>query len=290
MSRYAVRKRTSELDPERDFEEINRLLATVEFPWDINQALSFALFRTYAVPTVGQLLFDTGEFTGSVQKRYDDTTLLLDAVLEYGLDSDEGRAGIRRVNQMHGAYDISNDDMRYVLATFVVTPVRWIQDYGWRQLNHNEVVAATNYYRRLGALMGIKDIPATYTEFARFLDEYEGKNFAYNEGARKVADSTLALMATFPPNDKAPGWLINIFARSLMDPPLLDAFGYKHPPRVIQAVSRAALRARGRLIRFFPVRKHPIHARDLPNIRSYPEGYDLTELGTFPRGCPVSQY
>lgn len=290
MSRYAVRKRTSELDPERDFEEINRLLATVEFPWDINQALSFALFRTYAVPTVGQLLFDTGEFTGSVQKRYDDTTLLLDAVLEHGLDSDEGRAGIRRVNQMHGAYDISNDDMRYVLATFVVTPVRWIQDYGWRQLNHNEVVAATNYYRRLGALMGIKDIPATYTEFARFLDEYEDKNFAFNEGARKVADSTLALMATFPPNDKAPKWLINIFARSLMDPPLLDAFGYKHPPRVIQAVSRAALRARGRLIRFFPVRKVPIHARDLPNIRSYPEGYDLTELGTFPRGCPVSQY
>ncbi|MGY3554018.1 oxygenase MpaB family protein [Williamsia sp. R60] len=288
MNRYAVRTKTSQLDPEKDFEEINRLLATIEFPWDINQALSFALFRTYAVPSVGQLLFDTGEFTDKVQKRYDDTTLLLDGVLEHGLDSKTGRTSIRRINQMHGAYDISNDDMLYVLATFVVTPVRWIEDYGWRQLNHNEVVAATNYYRRLGNLMGIKQIPATYTEFAHFLDDYEQKNFAYNDGARKVADSTLALMTTFPPNDKAPAWLINIFARSLMDDALLDAFGYRHPPRVVRAVSRAALRARGRIIRWFPVRKAPLHARDLPNIRTYPDGYDVTALGTFPRGCPVA--
>jgi hypothetical protein len=287
MNRYAVRTKTSQLDPDEDFEEINRLLATIEFPWDINQALSFALFRTYAVPSVGQLLFDTGQFTEQVQKRYDDTTLLLDGVLEHGLDSEAGRTSIRRINQMHGAYDISNDDMLYVLATFVVTPVRWIEQYGWRQLNHNEVVAATNYYRRLGALMGIKQIPATYTEFTRLLDDYEDKNFAYNDGARKVADSTLALMTTFPPNDKAPAWLINVFARSLMDDALLDAFGYRHPLRVVRAVSRAALRSRGRLVRFFPARTKPLHARDLPNIRTYPDGYDVTTLGTFPRGCPV---
>jgi hypothetical protein len=53
-------------------------------------------------------------------------------------------------------------------------------------------------------------------------------------------------------------------------------------------VSRAALRARGRVIRWFPVRKAPLHARDLPNIRTYPNGYDVTTLGTFPRGCPVA--
>jgi hypothetical protein len=135
--------------------------------------------------------------------------------------------------------------------------------------------------------MGIKDLPATYTEFVRFNDEYEDQHFAYNDGARKVADSTLALMSTFPPNDKAPAWLINLFARSLMDDALLDAFGYKHPSRIARTVSRAALRTRGRLIRFFPVRKTPIHARDLPNIRSYPNGYDLNTLGTFPRGCPA---
>ena len=34
------------------------------------------------------------------------------------------------MNQMHGAYAISNEDLRYVLAAFVVVPVRWLRDYG----------------------------------------------------------------------------------------------------------------------------------------------------------------
>ena len=50
------------LDPERDFEEIYRIVVAHEFPWDMNQALSFALFRTYAVPSIGRLLDETGEF------------------------------------------------------------------------------------------------------------------------------------------------------------------------------------------------------------------------------------
>jgi hypothetical protein len=42
--------------------------------------------------------------------------LILDAVLEHGMNSAEGRTAIRRMNQMHRSYDISNDDMRCVLA------------------------------------------------------------------------------------------------------------------------------------------------------------------------------
>jgi hypothetical protein len=147
MKRFDLRDRTDGLDPETRYEEIYRVLATQEFPWDINQALSFALFRTYAVPAIGRLLYDTGEFTERVQKRYDDTGLILDAVLEHGMSSQAGRDGIRRMNQMHGSYTISNADMLYVLATFVVTPIRWIDSYGWRKLTRNEISGATNYYR-----------------------------------------------------------------------------------------------------------------------------------------------
>ena len=51
------------LDPGTDFTRIYSIMATHEFPWDMSQALSFALFRTYAVPSIGVLLHDTGEFT-----------------------------------------------------------------------------------------------------------------------------------------------------------------------------------------------------------------------------------
>lgn len=287
MKRYELRSRTDQLDPETDYEEMSRILATQEFPWDINQALSFALFRTYAVPSIGQLLYTTGQFTEQVQKRYDDTSLILDAILEHGLSSTEGRKSVRRMNQMHGSYDISNNDMLYVLATFVVTPVRWLDQYGWRKLTPNEILGSTNYYRHLGRHMNIKDMPATYDEFVAFLDNYEREHFSYDTGARAVADATLDLMCTFPPNNLAPKALIKGFAYSLMDDHLLDAFRYRHPNPLLRTVSRGALKVRGRLLRFFPVRTRSKFARELPNIRSYPNGYQVEDLGTFPTACPV---
>jgi len=75
------RRHVASLDTQRDHHQIYRTLVTLEFPWDMNQALSFALFRTFAVPSIGRLLHETGEFEARPQKRYDDTALLLDEVL-----------------------------------------------------------------------------------------------------------------------------------------------------------------------------------------------------------------
>jgi hypothetical protein len=198
MDRQHWSRRISQLDPGRDYEQIYRILATHEFPWDMNQSLSFALYRTYAVPSIGRLLAETGEFTRRTQKRYDDTTLILDTILEHGLASPAGRTAVRRMNQMHGAYDISNADKLYVLCAFVVMPIRWIGKYGWRHLTATERAASANYYRELGRHMGIKDIPATEQEFAAFLDAYEREHFGFDEGALAVSEATLQLMATFP--------------------------------------------------------------------------------------------
>ena len=84
-------RRLEGLDPVRDFHEIYRATVTLEFPWDMKQALSFALFRTYAVPGIGELLARTGEFTRRTQKRYDDTALILDAVIEHGFGTPQAR-------------------------------------------------------------------------------------------------------------------------------------------------------------------------------------------------------
>ncbi|MFY0408823.1 oxygenase MpaB family protein [Solicola sp. PLA-1-18] len=288
MDRYALRDRTDALDPETQYEEIVRILYWQEFPWDVNQALGLALFRTYAVPTIGRLLADTGEFTGQVQKRYDDTGLILDAVLEHGLGDPRGRAGVRRMNQMHGSYDISNDDMLYVLCTFVVCPIRWLEEHGWRPLTANEKRASVNYYRELGRHMGIKQIPETLWEFVLHLQAYEREHFAYDEGGRAVADSTLSLMTTFPPNHLLPRRAVLWFSRTLMDEPLLDAFGYRRPSRAARAVTRTAMGVRAAVERRMRPRTEPVRVRDLPQVRSYPDGYDVDRLGTFPRTCPVT--
>jgi hypothetical protein len=282
MGRYTVRDRIERLDPARDFVEINRLLSTREFPWDITQALSFALFRTYAVPSIGSLLFRTGEFTERTQKRYDDTGLILDAVLEHGPDSPEGRAAFRRMNRMHGSYPISDDDLRYVLCTFVAMPIRWIDAYGWRRLTETERMAMANYWRMMGRRMGITDIPETWQAFGRRLDEYERAHFAFDAGGRAVADATLDLFATFPMNRLLPAPLVRRMSWALMDDPLLDAFRYPRPHAAVRALVRAGLRARGRVVRLLPPRRRPLFFRQQPQVRSYPAGYRVERLGTFP--------
>ena len=271
------------LDPDADHEQISRILVHHEFPWDITQALSFALFRTYAVPSIGRLLFETGEFTRRTQKRYDDTALLLDEVTEHGLSDPAGRAAVRRINQMHGMYDISNEDMRYVLSTFVVMPVRWLEDYGWRPMSLKERTASTEHYKRLGGYLNIKQIPARYEDFERLLEDYETAHFAYDEGARAVADATLDLMTTFPPNHLLPAGVVRRFAYALMDDRLLEAFRYPRPSRAERAAARAGMRARARALRFAPPRMEPRRTADTPNVRGYPGGYRVADLGTFPR-------
>ena len=69
MLKKKWQRRNEQLHPETDYVEIYRNLSTYDFPWDFNQSLSLALFRTYAVPSVGRLLDETGQFTTNCQKR-----------------------------------------------------------------------------------------------------------------------------------------------------------------------------------------------------------------------------
>ncbi|MET9175966.1 oxygenase MpaB family protein [Streptomyces misionensis] len=289
MKRFERLERIRRLDPVADAQEIYRLSTAYEFPWDYTRALELALYRTYAVPSIGRLLAQTAELTERTQKRYDDTALLLDTVVEHGFAAEQGRAAIRRINQMHRSYDISDDDMRYVLSTFVVVPRRWIDTYGWRRLSHHEIVATTEYYRTLGRHMGIPDLPKTYEEFEALLDTYEEANFGWDEGARRVSDATLRLMSSWYPRPLAP--LLRTGVLALLDEPLLRAFRYEKPGAATVALVRRAVRARGRVVRLLPPRRAPHFARQNWEIKGYPNGYRVADLGTRPvpglRGCPV---
>ncbi|QBJ89312.1 DUF2236 domain-containing protein [Streptomyces seoulensis] len=291
MKRFKRLDQIRRMDPVADAPEIYRLSVAFEFPWDYTRALELALYRTYAVPSIGRLLAETAELTERSQRRYDDTALLLDAVVEHGFAAREGRTAIRRINRMHRSYDISDDDMRYVLSTFVVMPRRWIDTYGWRRLSRHEIVATTEYYRTLGRHMGIPGIPETFEEFEALLDAYERDHFAWDQRSRQVSDATLDLMVSWYPRPLAP--LLRTVTLSLLDEPLLRAFRYEAPSATAASLVRRAVRFRGRLVRLLPPRRAPHFARQNWEIKSYPNGYRTADLGTRPvqgmGGCPVRQ-
>ncbi|GLU49727.1 oxygenase MpaB family protein [Nocardiopsis ansamitocini] len=287
MKRFDWYDEIHRLDADTDCQEIVRILVAHEFPWDMSKSLGMALFRTYAVPGIGGLLGATREFTGRTQHRYDDTALIMGEMIRHGFGPGRGRDALRRMNQMHRSYDISNDDYRYVLSTFAVMPVRWLNDlgYGWRKLTDHEIIAHTNFYRDLGRHMGIKEIPADYAGFAELLDTYEREHFAYSEGGRAVADTTLELMVGFFPARVR--WAVEPFTKGLMDAHLLEALRYPRASWFWRSAGHRALRLRSRIVRFMPPRVEPFSYKDNPNIISYPDGFEPSRIGTFPTGCPV---
>jgi hypothetical protein len=276
MGRYDYLHRIETLDPDVDHDEIYRLIAYYEFPWEVVQGTSIAFLRDYGVPTISDLLDRTGRFREDGQKRYDDTVLIGVEYARDGIDSERARATIRKLNQIHGHYGIPNHEFRYVLATTLVGPVRFIEKYGYRPLHRNELAAMTKVTTRLGELMGIKDLPATYADYARLHDDYEAEHFAYDPANTRVAEDSIRIVANwYPPAVRG---LYRRVAIALLDEPLRVALGLpRQPDWLVHGVDRV-LRIRARVVRFLPPR-----AADDPYEhdagRTYPFGYTLADLG-----------
>ncbi|MCI0434211.1 MAG: oxygenase MpaB family protein [Gemmatimonadetes bacterium] len=267
-------------DPVRDHQRIVFLSAAFEFPFDLTRSLEFALFRTFAVPSIGRLLDQTGEFGGRAQKRYDDTDLILSQIYEYGYDSERGRRALRRMNHLHGRFEISNEDFLYVLTTFVFEPVRWIRRFGWRDTVENERLAFFHFWSEVGRRMNIRDIPADYEAMERYNLEYERSRFRFSPESSRVAEATRAMFLDwFVPRP------LHRFGRpvvhALLDEPLLAAFGFPEPGRFLRSVVTGALRARSRFVRMLPERRHP-RVRSEMRHRTYPDGYRTESLGPPP--------
>ncbi len=279
MSKKHITEKIKKLDAVKDHQEIFYLLNCHIFPWDIERALEFALFRTYAAPSISKLLSQTGEFTRRTRKRYDDTELIMYTITENGYDSPEARRAFRRMNQMHGCFPISNDDFLYVLTTFVFEPIRWIEKYGWRPLEENEKLSYFYFYREVGKRMNIKDIPDDMYEFEQFNIDYEHKNFHYSETNREIGNVTRDLVLGF----YLPKFLFSLgrpFLYALMDEPLLRAFNYPKPSNFMRKITTGILKLRAKILRYFPERKEPLLGTKR-NRPTYPEGYEIEELGTF---------
>lgn len=265
------------LDPACDYEEIARLDACYEFPFDTTRALEFALFRTFASPGISAVLDSTQEFARRAQRRYDDTDLILSEMLEEGLDSERGRTALRRMNRLHGAYQIPNEDFLYVLSTFVFEPIRWNARFGWRRLLEKERLASFHYWSEVGRRMAIRDIPKTMDDLERFNVEYERTRFRYSETNRRVGEATRDMfLAWFLPRLLRP--LGRPFIYAVLDDRLLDAFGWRRPPGWLRAAVSTALRLRGRLAHLLGARSRP-RLRTRMRHRTYRRGYQVEELG-----------
>lgn len=277
--RYAIRRRIEALDPDQDYHRISLLSGSHDFPQDTEIALALAFFRTFAIPSIAAVLDATRQFADHGQKRYDDTTLLLSEILENGPDSPRGRAALRRMNQIHARHAIDDQDHLYVLTTFIFEPVRWNARYGWRRLTENEKRASLLLWRRVGQLMGIRELPGTWEEMEAFNLRFERERFQRTPASERLGEATLAILADRLP--RVPGLRPLAFQAmfALLDRPLRQAMGFPEPGRLVALLVHALFRARALALRhLWPPRREPFLAtrRRTP---TYPGGYALEDLG-----------
>jgi len=245
-----VFRRITRLDPDRDHQEIYRLSTTCEFPFDTRRALEFALFRTFAIPSIAGLLDSTKGFERAAQKRYRETDATLFQIIEHGYDSPQGVASIERMNRIHRRFAISNEDMLYVLSMFIFEPIRWNRHFGWRPLTSGERRAAFRFWCEVGHRMGIREIPKEEFALESYNRAYESSHFQYSEAGRRVADRVRDLLADrISPSVFWP--VVHRILYAMMDKSLLTAFRYPNPPLWLRAVLHGALRLRGKCCRTF---------------------------------------
>ena len=274
-AKWSVLREVTRLDPVKDNQRIAFLSASYDFPWDTQRAYELALLRTFAVPRSSELLVSTEEFTKRTQKRYDDTTIIISTIGFYGYDSLEGRAAIRRMNQLHARYEIPNNEFLYVLSTFILEPLRWNDSYGWRALSEQERQASFYFWREVGRRMNIQDIPDSLEKLEAWSLAYEAEHFAYSENNELLAQVTrdLFLSWVLP----KPLWGIGKpFVHVILGRSLRSAFGFPEPPRWASICVALGLGLRKYVLRLTPPRKKPY---TLPTTRTYPAGYDLETIG-----------
>lgn len=276
MSHNAILREIQQLEPERDHQRIVFLSKCFDFPFDTVRALEFALFRTFAAPSIAALLDRTGEFQRAAQKRYDDTDIIVSELMEWGYDSERGKRALRRMNQLHGRFSIADEDFLYVLSTFIYEPIRWNDRFGWRPFCDQERLSYFHFWREVGRRMNLRDLPTDYPAFETFNRDYERRHFRFTEPSGRVGAATREMFVSWFPRILAPATRSAIHA--LLDDPLREAFGFPRPARFMRWLVPTALKMRARLLRWLPARRRPQLRTEMKRAL-YPAGYTIEKLG-----------
>ncbi len=276
MNRYSRSHQIEQLDPKTEHSQICRLLVGYEFPWGISRSLELAMVKTFCVPSISRLLDQTGEFHRHGQKRYDDTAILIGEILKHGYDSDKRNQALQRMNHIHGQYSISNEDLLYVLSTFVFEPIRWNNRFGWRKMLKNERLAIFYFWYEIGKRMNIQNIPDAYEDFERYYHDYEVQQFIYADTNANVAKSTINLFLSWFPAILHP--ILEPMAITIFDEKMISAFGFKSPSPILKGLVTNILKCRAYFQHLLPPRQTSDYFID-GKIRSYPQGYQIENIG-----------
>ncbi|BEI92415.1 uncharacterized protein CcaverHIS019_0500430 [Cutaneotrichosporon cavernicola] len=235
-------------------EEISKYSSFLEMPWTVTVALSFALFKTYAIPTISGVLCKSGQLStdASAGRRAEDTGIFInefsgggESHAVAGVDTERGSIALARMNWLHSRYGnlIGRDDKLFTLALFVFEPFYFAELFDYRPLNELEKEARYVHWREIGARMGIEDIPPTRAELLEWTVAYGKKSMVYDPRNAQVGNATFSVLLKDLPRFMWP--LGKRMSLVLLDDHMLQAFGWEKPPALMYWLVPRLLRIKG---------------------------------------------
>lgn len=218
---------------------VYRDLALTHFPSDVKLGLNLGFYRAFAVPSIARVLVGTGKLTRQPRVRAKATGELMYTLIDHGLKTDEGGCAVSRLMQLHSRLAASNDDFLYVLAAFCITPIRWIDTHGWRRTNQAEKSAAHTFYSLLAERMAITGVPASFEDFAAWMDACEARTFRSTAEGHSLIVATRSLLSDRMPRLLSP--LADAIFTCFLDERLRQAFGLPRTCLLIRSLVSAAL-------------------------------------------------
>ncbi|KAF2691348.1 hypothetical protein K458DRAFT_438974 [Lentithecium fluviatile CBS 122367] len=269
---YKTREDFSKMTGEHAW-EIVRYCLSLEFPFISIKSLNFALFRTYGIPSISKLLCQTQQLSNEefASRRYADTNILITEFLSHSPTSLRANSAIARMNYLHGRYQkvgkISNDDMMFTLALFVVEVEKWIRLYEWRSLTPMEICAFGTHWKAIGDVMGIqwddlthgpndfKDGLEFFEDIKEWSEAYEKSYMVPDKWNHQLAEETAKILMINAPSSFHPYAKQVIIA--MMDDRLRKAMIYDPPPPIYPRAISFIIELRKLVLRhLFPPRPY----------------------------------
>lgn len=248
----ALRGHVDSLDPERDDEEITAQVSNVLFA-DAYFAHSIYLVtfaRQAAVPAIAKVLYRSGQgdIATEPRRRNNDTIIFFTEFYRRGYKSEEGRAAVQRMEEIHSRFLIDDELKLYTLATVMLEPDRLALQFGHDPFSPIDRQARWHFWCGIAEAMGLEMPAATRNDFLDWMIEYEDRTYANTPDAvgcyEGLVEDWLRWYPVWVPNRE---WLARQSLSGLLDPKLREVMGVEPPVAAVQAqvnlVARTYLRS-----------------------------------------------
>jgi len=241
-----ARREIATLDVERDWHRIAHLSFVVRYgsPMFLHGLFSVAFVHNVGLPGMARILHrgGRGPILRETHKRNFDSMTFFGELYRHG-EGEPTRRIAERLRRIHANFPIENEMSLYTLATLCCLPERLSARYmGGGGLGEKECEAQYRFWRYVGALMGVQDIPPTRAAFLAWMLQFERTRFRASPECSDIAAALAQEWADwwFPAPLRRMG--VGIFY-ALVDPALRSQLQLPQPSRLQDALATLGVKA-----------------------------------------------